>query len=85
MTYNSTTGDYICSSVGTPLARLNANGTYTELGDDKVFVGEADYSWMEFVRNTDNNMHNNLDKTLYQSLNNIKEGYSKMYPSLSFK
>lgn len=27
----------------------------------------------------------NLDKTLYQSLNNIKEGYSKMYPSLSFK
>ena len=27
----------------------------------------------------------NIDKTLYQSLNNIKEGYSKMYPSLSFK
>ena len=65
MTHNGETGDYICSSVGTPLARLNADGTYTELGDDKVFVGEADYSWMEFVRNTDDNMHNNLDRTLY--------------------
>ena len=65
MTHNGKTGDYICSSVGTPLALLNSDGTYKELGDDKVFVGEQDYSWMEFVRNTDGNMHNELDPTLY--------------------
>lgn len=65
MTHNGTTGDYICSSVGTPLALLNSDGTYTELGDDKVFVGEQDYSWMEFVRNTTGNMHNGLNRTLY--------------------
>lgn len=55
-TYNETEGDYICDLIGNPLAIINADGTFTKVSPDKIlFDGEADYSWIRFVRNTTDN------------------------------
>lgn len=46
----------ICNLKGEELATVNPDGTLNKVVDDEViFEGEEDYTWMTFVKNTENN------------------------------
>ena len=49
----------ICNLNGVELATVNPNGTLNIVNNGVVFEGEKDYTWMTFVKNTDDNKTNN--------------------------